>query len=88
MSLWYNKSLAFFISQEIASYEIKTLRGACHAAVENFVAEATRHRRRSSRASFFLVSQEIASYGIKRSAGIAMRQRKGILILSCEKERR
>ena len=52
------------------------------------IAEATRRRRRSSRASFFLVSQEIASYGIKRSAGLAMRQRKGILILSCEKERR
>ena len=42
------------MSQEIASYEIKTLRGDRHAAVENFVAEATRRRRRSSRASFFL----------------------------------
>ena len=42
------------MSQEIAPCDITTLREDRHAAEENFVAEATRRRRRSSRASFFL----------------------------------
>ena len=37
------------------SYDIKTLREDRHAAEENFVAEATRRRRRSSRESLFLI---------------------------------
>ena len=44
----------FFVSQEITSYETKTLREDRHGAEENFAAEATRRRRRSSRAGFFL----------------------------------
>ena len=37
------------------SYETKMLREECHAAEENFVAEATYRRRRSLRANAFLL---------------------------------
>jgi len=37
------------------SYETKTLREDCHGLEENFVAEATRRRRRSLRANTFLL---------------------------------
>ena len=42
------------MSQEIAPCDITTLREDRHAAEKNIVAEATRRRQRSSRASFFL----------------------------------
>jgi hypothetical protein len=45
----------FFVSQEITSYETKTLREDRHGAEENFAAETTRRRRRSLRAGFFLI---------------------------------
>ena len=65
---WYNRSNAFvlitqgggfFISQEGLSYEIKKPSGQERTtAVGNYVAEATRRRRRIPQAGFFLVSQE------------------------------
>lgn len=45
----------------MASYEIKTLCGDRHAAVENFVAEAIRRRRRSLRAGKQTESAPIAN---------------------------
>ena len=50
---------SFLISQESASYEIKTLRGDRTAAEWNYIADATHRRRRISQARFFLISQEI-----------------------------
>ena len=45
----------------MASYEITTLCGDRHAAAENFVAEATRRRRRGSRAGKQTESARIAN---------------------------
>ena len=53
--------LCFFVPQAITSCETKTLRGDRHAAVENFVAEAIRRRRRSLRAGKQTESAPIAN---------------------------
>jgi len=45
------------------------LREDRHAVEESFVAEATRRRRRSSRASFFLVYRGDSSYDTKTLCG-------------------